>query len=135
MTKSAYFEHLSEKDIKRLQVLINIGNIFTDIDAGFPIAHATVFFGVAAYPGENGAKYMEKLNMDQTNISRRLAVLGAKQRGKRYGDGGYKLVDTTTDYEDLRKKRTSLTKKGYRVLKSVLSELDGLESANIKSLT
>ena len=119
----------SAQETKRLRALLNIMKIFSDLQQDFPVSYIQAFLAVAAKPGQNGVDYAKDLEILQPTISRRIAEIGAKSRGKAYGKGGWKLVESRFGSEDLRSKFTYLTPKGARIIDAIHRELAALESS------
>lgn len=93
------------------------------VDNAMPFHQVMVLLLIALHDNEGGIEMRDisaSLKMSSSSASRNVAALGEWHRLQRPGLG---LVETTTDYEDRRRKPVVLTTKGRKLLDTVTRRL------------
>lgn len=115
---------LPDEDATRhLKALIEITKIFREVAPTLPVSYMHAFLEVCLKPGGGSTDYMARLDTIQPIMSRILLHLGSKARRQALGEGGYKLIDSSSDPMDLRRDRYFLTPKGRTLLAKIYREL------------
>lgn len=99
-------------------------NELSKVDNAMPFHQAMVLLLIGLHDADGGIEMREiaaTLKMSSSSASRNVAALGEWHRLQRPGLG---LVETSTDYEDRRRKPVTLTTKGRKLLDSVLRRLN-----------
>ena len=118
------FTEPSEDDARTIRALIEVMRLFRNESPTIPLSYAMAFLLVALKPGGGSTDYMGQLDTVQPIMSRVLLALGARERRKALGEGGYGLVDFAPDPLDLRRNRTHLTTKGRKLLAGVVAAVN-----------
>lgn len=113
----AKFAELDTLDLKSVDKLIRIVELFRTLDHKIPSSQIHAFLAVCAKPGLGPSEYAKLLGTTQPIASRMLLELGQKDRT---GTQGMDLVDSKRDIENLRIYKQFLTPKGRRLLNQIL---------------
>lgn len=107
----------TNKIVKAQNVLAHLAEVYP----GMPVRQALAFLSVAHHEAVDKHATLEDVGHDTDSpsavVSRDLLGLGVRRRNK--DKPGFGLVESFTDYQDLRRKPYRLTRKGKALMKQI----------------
>lgn len=115
---------MNTKERRQIQSLSSALDVLCEARESMPLRQAMAFLSVAMHESTDKYATLEEVGRDTgapaAVVSRDLLGLGPRTRLKKPGLG---LIESFSDYQDLRRKPYRLTADGKKLLKKLLEEL------------